>query len=118
MNYYCPAGTPDVVTNLNILTSNYAATAIISWDRPANILNGINVDYHIEVATCSYTYIANYSNTTLHHVLPHRNVSYSVIVKAITNAGDGEVKTHAVNLPANFVIQVVTTEGKNICLAS
>ena len=101
-----------MVTNLNISTSNYAATAIISWDRPANFLNGINIDYQIEVATCSYTYIANYSNTTLYHTLPHHNVSHSVKVKAVTMAGDGEAKIHTVNLP-NFVIQLVTTEGKN-----
>lgn len=108
----CYAGTPDVVTNLTISTSNFTATAVISWNRPANLLNGINIDYQIEVATCSYTYIANYSNTTLHHTLPHRNVSHSVIVKAVTNAGDGKAKTHTVNLP-NFVINLFT-EGKII----
>ena len=106
-----------MVTDLNISTSNSTATAIISWDRPANFLNGINIGYQIEVATCSYTYIANYSNTTLHHI-PHRNVSHSVKVKAVTNAGNGEVKTHAVNLP-NFVIHLVTTsEGMYMyCIA-
>ena len=101
-----------MVTNLKISTSNPAATAIISWNRPANFLNGINIDYQIEVATCSYTYIANYSNTTLHHNLPHQNVSHSVKVKAVTNAGDSKVKTHAVNLQ-NFVIQVFAAEGNS-----
>ena len=107
-----PAGTPDVVTDLTISTSNSTATAIISWGRPANFLNGINIDYQVEVATCSYTYIANYSNTTLHLTLPQRNVSHSVKVKAVTDAGDSEVRTHAINLP-NFVIQLVTGKNNN-----